>query len=153
MNIVIFIFPKINILFLSIIITALVLAPFLYLLTLSFPLKRSWKKMDKPFDEVVEVVERALIRKGIPFRRLTSNEYKEKGANEKLCRIERLSGTRSYNVLFYDLDRDDQIIIVGEWGREEETRVNILICYDGERDEVLMNDVKKEIDWELRKLD
>lgn len=89
--------------------------------------RRTWKRTDIPFDQVVEGVELALQRRGIEWRRVTPE-------------VDRRSVGR---VNHYELD--DAVIAVSELTRRSMTRVTIGISHDGD-----VEGLKRDIDWELR---
>jgi hypothetical protein len=132
-------------------ILVLATAPFLYLFTLRVPrdIGRTWKKTDRPFDEVIAGINGALESREIPYRRLTPGEYSEKGSNERIRRIEGRGSPTEGNAFNYDLEHDDQVIIVREWERDSKKRVNVIIFYRKGRDDDMLVGLKKRIDGEI----
>jgi hypothetical protein len=110
---------------------------------------RTWKKTDRPFDEVIAGINGALESREIPYRRLTPGEYSEKGSNERIRRIEGRGSPTEGNAFNYDLEHDDQVIIVREWERDSKKRVNVIIFYRKGRDDDMLVGLKKRIDGEI----
>ena len=102
-----------------------------------------------PFEAVVGGIERAIGSMGITSRRHEKGEYKEKGTSEKIRKNQRSHGSNKPNRYLYDLECEDQVIIVSEWTYQMKNWVDIVIIYDEERDGPLVDGLKKQIDREM----
>lgn len=124
-------------------------AVFIYILYLPpvHPLERSGKRTDVQYELVVMAVERAIGRRGLTFHRHLSGRLRKKRASKELLKIQDQVGSGDPDGCFYELD--DRILQVRDWSRGQETRVNIVIFYDGEEDGLRIDGLKREIDLSL----
>jgi hypothetical protein len=110
------------------------------------------KKYDRPVDELVEGVLTALDRKGIRYECLKPSEYRDRGRDEQIRKYVSADGSEDPERRYFDLQLEDQMIVVYRRSHGSQSRSFINIVYDEERDLFLVEALKREIDWALREV-